>query len=87
MKAIAISFFMMVSQCGIACEVCQRQQPKITQGLTHGAGPASDWDWLIVAVAFLVLLLSFILTIKYLVKPGEKKYNHIKYFILTQNHE
>lgn len=85
-KAIAFTISMTLYQWGIACEACKRQQPKITQGLTHGTGPASDWDWVIVSVAFVILLLSFFLTIKYLVKPGEKKNSHIKYIILDQRH-
>jgi hypothetical protein len=67
----------------MACPVCEKQQPKITQGLTHGAGPQSNWDWVIIAVITLITILTFIYSLKYLVKPGEKDVNHIKQSILT----
>ncbi len=65
-----------------ACDVCQKQQPKITQGITHGTGPESGWDWVIVAVITLITLLTCVFSLKYLVKPGEKNRDHIKQTIL-----
>lgn len=71
-----------IAQIAIACPVCEKQQPKITQGLTHGAGPQSYWDWVIIAIISLITVLTLIYSIKYLVKPGEKDKNHIKQSIL-----
>lgn len=67
-----------------ACNACEKQQPKITQGITHGAGPDSNWDWLIVAVICAITLITFCLSLKYLIKPLEQNSNHIKRLILTQ---
>lgn len=66
-----------------ACPVCEKQQPKITQGLTHGAGPQSNWDWVIIAVITVITALTFIFSLRYLIKPGEKDTNHIKQSILN----
>ena len=72
-----------IAQIAIACPVCEKQQPKITQGLTHGAGPQSDWDWVIIAIITLLPVLTLIYSIKYLLKPGEKNNDHIKQSILS----
>ena len=78
--SVLISF---IAQIAIACPVCEKQQPKITQGLTHGAGPQSDWDWVIIAIITLIAVLTLIYSIKYLLKPGEKNNDHIKQSILS----
>ena len=62
----------------MACDVCEKQQPKITAGLTHGAGPESNWDWVSISIIAVFTLLTLFLSIKYLMKPGEKNKNHIK---------
>lgn len=72
-----------IAQIAIACPVCEKQQPKITQGLTHGAGPQSNWDWVIIAIISLITVLTLIYSIKYLIKPGEKNNDHIKQSILS----
>lgn len=72
-----------IAQITIACPVCEKQQPKITQGLTHGAGPQSNWDWVIIAITSLITVLTLIYSIKYLIKPGEKNEDHIKQSILS----
>ena len=66
-----------------ACPVCEQQQPKILKGITHGAGPQSNWDWLIIAVITIITVITFIFSLKYLIKPGEKNANHIKQLILN----
>lgn len=71
-----------IAQIAIACPVCEKQQPKITQGLTHGAGPQSNWDWVIIAIISLITVLTLIYSIKYLIKPGEKNNDHIKQSII-----
>ncbi len=71
-----------IAQIAIACPVCEKQQPKITRGLTHGAGPQSNWDWVIIAIISLITVLTLIYSIKYLIKPGEKNNDHIKQSIL-----
>ncbi|MCB0536098.1 MAG: hypothetical protein KDE33_01090 [Bacteroidetes bacterium] len=71
-----------IAQIAVACPVCEKQQPKITQGLTHGVGPQSNWDWVIIAIISLITVLTLIYSIKYLIKPGEKNNDHMKQSIL-----
>lgn len=66
-----------------ACDACKLQQPPVTKNFTHGTGPESDWDWVIVGMVILLTLLAFIYSVKYLVKPGERDENHIKYSVLS----
>lgn len=70
-------------QVTLACPVCEKQQPEITRGLTHGAGPQSNWDWVIIAIVTVITVLVFVFSLKYLIKPGEKDANHIKQSILN----
>ncbi|MBN9349209.1 MAG: hypothetical protein J0H55_00860 [Chitinophagaceae bacterium] len=69
----------------IACPVCEKQQPKLLRGITHGTGPSSNWDYVIIMAAVLVVLATLFFAVKYLVKPGEKERNHIKRTILNFN--
>ncbi|MBP9187181.1 MAG: hypothetical protein KBE91_08210 [Bacteroidia bacterium] len=66
-----------------ACDACDKQQPQITRGITHGTGPNSNWDWLIVGIIFIITVLTLVLSIKYIIKPSEKNDNHIKRLILN----
>ncbi len=81
-KLIALFLF----SCGYAtmqaCPVCEKQQPKLLRGITHGAGPQSNWDWIIVGMMLLVTVLVFFYSVKFLLKPGEKNPRHIKQTIL-----
>jgi len=65
-----------------ACPVCEKQQPKLLRGITHGAGPQSNWDWVIVSVMVLVTLLILFYAVKLFVKPEERNDEHIKQTIL-----
>lgn len=65
-----------------ACEVCERNQPKILKGITHGAGPEGNWDYVIVGVTMIIVVLTLFYSIKWLIKPGEASQKHIKRFIL-----
>lgn len=82
-RASLILLFVLFLQVATACPVCEKQQPKITQGLTHGAGPQSNWDWVIIAVITAITVLTFIFSLKYLINPKEKDNNHIKRLILN----
>ena len=48
----------------MACEACKQQQPKFLQGITHGAGPGSNWDYVIIVIMVLVTLYSLYATVK-----------------------
>lgn len=66
---------------GWACDACQKQQPAFTRGITHGAGPAGNADWIIVIAMVAVSLVTLFLSARYLVRPGEKHKSHIKHSI------
>lgn len=84
LKILHTCFFLIFSNIAVyACPVCEKQQPEITQGLTHGVGPQSNWDWVIIAVITLITVLTLIYSIKYLIKPGEQNADHIKQSILS----
>lgn len=67
-----------LTQVVLACPVCEKQQPAITRGITHGAGPSGNWDWVIVGIISVLVLLTLFYSTKYLIRPGEKDENHIK---------
>lgn len=83
LKYLLSILVVLTAQIATACPVCEKQQPKITQGLTHGAGPQSNWDWVIIAIISVITILTLIYSVKYLIKPGEKNENHIKQSILS----
>ena len=75
--------FLCGSLLAFACPACEKQQPAITKGITHGGGPASNWDWVIIAVISIITILTLIFSMKFLIKPGEKSDDHIKKSILN----
>lgn len=66
-----------------ACPVCERNQPKVLKGITHGAGPESQWDYVIVLTTAAIVLVTLFFSVKWLIRPGEKSGRHIKRFILN----
>jgi hypothetical protein len=66
-----------------ACDVCQKQQPKILKGITHGTGPQSNWDYVIVIAVALLVVASLYYSLKSLIKPKEQSGSHIKYSIIN----
>ncbi len=66
-----------------ACDACQKQQPKVLQGISHGTGPQSDLDMPIIGVSAIIVLITLVFSVKYLVKPNEKNADHIKRTILN----
>lgn len=68
----------------LACEACKKQQPKILQGITHGPGPESIWDYVIVTVMILLTLYVLMATIKCAFRPSEENKGHIKRIILNE---
>lgn len=84
-KVLLIVLMLNTGILALACPVCDKQQPKILQGVTHGSGPQSNWDYLIIGATALIVLATLFFSIRWLVRPGEKTRSHIKYLIL--NHE
>ena len=77
-RNIAVLFFLFAINFAWACDACKLQQPEITRDLTHGVGPRGQFDWIIVAVIAVIAVYTLIISVKYLVKPGEKEGDHIK---------
>ena len=65
-----------------ACEVCKEKQPRVLQGITHGAGPDGNTDYIIIWSAVVIVTITLFLSIKYLVKPKENAPEHIKHIIV-----
>lgn len=65
-----------------ACEVCEANQPKILRGITHGAGPQGNSDYIIVMIAIVMVLFTLFYAIKFLARPGERGADHIKRIVL-----
>lgn len=66
-----------------ACPVCERNKPKILRGITHGAGPESKWDYVIVCAAIFIVAATLLFSVKWLIRPGEQSEYHIKRYILN----
>lgn len=62
----------------IACEVCKKQQPEVLRSFAHGAGPQSNWDYVLVVIMIIVSVTSLILAVRSVVRPGERDPGHIK---------
>jgi hypothetical protein len=67
----------------VACEACKKQQPKLLQGITHGSGPDSTWDYLIVSVMVVITVYSFYAMVKCMTKSRDKAHQSIKTIILN----
>jgi uncharacterized protein HemY len=85
MKAtsLVITLFLLHTVAAFACPVCEKQQPKLLRGITHGAGPQSNWDYLIVWAAVLIVLFTLFYTVKWMIRPEEKNSDHIKRMVLN----
>lgn len=83
-KIFALLFTITFWNVVVACPVCERQQPKLLRGILHGAGPESNWDYIIIAVMMIITLLTLYYSVKWLMRPGEKSANHIKRIMLEQ---
>lgn len=67
-----------------ACPACEKAQPRYLRGITHGAGPQSNWDLVIISAMSVVVIATLFFSIKWLLKPGEKSDTHIKNVILNK---
>jgi hypothetical protein len=67
----------------LACDACKKQQPKLLQGITHGAGPDSTWDYVIVSIMVIITLYSFYAMIRFMAKSRDKVYQDIKSSIIN----
>ena len=84
MKTICLIGALLLLQLAVwACPACKRRQPQLLQGITHGAGPESQWDYVIVCVVLALTVLALYYSVKWLIRPGEQSPGHIKQFILN----
>jgi hypothetical protein len=85
MKKITFTLFVCLAAiAAYACPVCERNKPKILQGITHGSNPESAWDYVIVIAVAIIALLTLFYAVKWLIKPNEQNNNHIKYSFLNK---
>ena len=82
-KILFLSILLSTFTTVYSCPVCEKQQPRILKGITHGSGPQSDWDYLIISVAIVIVLTTLFFSLKYLLSPGEKSKKHIKRLVLN----
>ena len=84
MKKIIFSvIFLAGFMTAYSCPACKKQQPGILKGITHGSGPQSQWDYLIISAAIVVVLATLFFSMKYLLSPGEENKKHIKRIALN----
>ncbi len=84
MKAIFLTISLLLNALWLsACPVCERNQPEILKGITHGAGPEGKWDYMIVYITGAIVVFTLYFSVKWLIRPGEKSDHHIKRFILN----
>jgi hypothetical protein len=84
MKKISLALILTTLQlAAFACPLCEKKQPAVLRGITHGTGPDSNWDYAIVSAMVVIVLITLVYTIKYLVKPGEKNLSHIKHTVIN----
>jgi hypothetical protein len=82
-KLLLLLLLSTAAQLAIACDVCKKQQPKVLQGITHGAGPQSNWDYVIVVLTCVLVITCLYSSVRHLIHPKEQTANHIKYSILN----
>ncbi|WP_221391047.1 hypothetical protein [Dyadobacter sp. NIV53] len=84
MKSLVFIFLLILMRlASFACPVCEQRQPKVLSGITHGAGPESNWDYVIIITASAIVVITLFFSVKWLIRPGESADDHIKRFILT----
>jgi hypothetical protein len=81
-KAFTTLLFIAAQAVAMACPVCEKQQPRLLRGITHGAGPESELDWIIVGIALAITLYTLFRSVKLLIHPDESEQGHIKQSIL-----
>ncbi len=78
-----IPIFLLWQTFAWACDACDLQQPKVTRGLTHGAGPESAWEWVAVGATLVITILTIYYFFKYLFRPESKRKINIKTNVLN----
>lgn len=82
-KYIILLLIIILKLDAMASVPCSNQSTGKFGESAPGAGPDSNWDYLIVLVMVIITLYVLIATIKCFVKPGEKSDKHIKRMIFN----
>lgn len=69
----------------LACELCKQNQPKVLENITHGTGPSGMLDYVITWSAAVLVVVTLILSLKFLIRPNESRADHIKNIVLNQH--
>ena len=84
MKKALLSFALLSSGLIVfACPPCEVAQPRYLKGITHGTGPQSNWDLLIISATAVIVVATLFFSLKWLLISGEKSDTHIKHLILN----
>ncbi len=83
-KLILTLTSLLVAFISYACKVCDRNKVNAIDKIGHGNGPDSNWDYVIVVIIGLIAVITLIYSIIWIIKPGEKNTDHIKYSILNK---
>ena len=78
----AIFVVMLLSVVSYACPVCEKRQPKVLRGITHGGGPDGNLDYFIVWGMVLIVLVTLYFSLKFLIFPKENNAGHIKRLVI-----
>jgi hypothetical protein len=84
MKKIFLILILLNFYIAQACPVCERNKPKLLQGITHSGGAESKWDYVIVIAMIVIVIATLFYSIKWLIKPNENNVSHIKYSFLNK---
>jgi hypothetical protein len=82
-RIVLTALLLPVGLSAFACDACKKQQPKLLQGITHGSGPDSNWDYLIVSAMVIITLYSLYATVRCIIKPKDKNHLDIKNIIFN----
>ncbi len=86
MKSKCITLIaLLVSTITLACPVCDAEQPKGLENITHGEGPEGNIDYIIMYSAIIIVGYTLIMSLKYLIKPKEEESSHIKNLVINEN--
>ena len=69
---------------GLACPVCEQNQPEPLKGITHGAGPQGNVDYAIIIVGIIIVSVTLLYSLKFLLKPSENHPGHIKNIVVDE---
>ena len=79
MKKLTYIGFLLLSIAAMACPACEKQQPELLKGISHGTGPTGNSDYVIIIATAIIVVVTFIYFIKYTFFPGERSVKHIYY--------